>query len=87
MPESTDFLARAELKISPRLQFADYPNYSPLRSQSTAALYQCESDDESGVMKSSCSRVSTNLFVLWMFKQLNSPATNNLCCFSLSTNN
>ena len=67
MPESTDFLARAELKISPQLQFAAYPN-SPLRSQSTAALYQCESDDESGVMKSSCSKVSTTLFVLWMLK-------------------
>ena len=35
-------LASAELKISPPHQFAVYPNGSPLKSQSTAALYQCE---------------------------------------------
>ena len=42
-----------------------FPKLQAIRSQSTAALYQCESDDESSVRVYSCSMISTNLFGLF----------------------
>ena len=63
-----------------------FPKLQAIRSQSTAALYQCESDDESGVRISSCFENNGKLVCVDVQQQLNSTATNNLYCFSRSTN-
>ena len=61
-----------------------FPKLQAIRSQSTAALYQCESDDESSVMSILVLNDIDKL--VWVVQQLNNTATNNLYCFSRSTN-